>query len=80
MTSAMTYWRDKAGLSPNLRPYDLRGTAITRLMMAGGGLKHIATTFGWSLRYAHQVIEDYVALVPEVADEVGRLLARQNGT
>jgi hypothetical protein len=41
-------------------------------MMAGGGFKHIAMAFGWSLRYAHQVIEDYVALAPDVADEVGR--------
>jgi len=46
--------------------------------MAGGSLKHLATVFGWSLRYAHQVVETYVALVPEVADEVGRLLAAQN--
>jgi integrase len=79
MASAISYWRDTLGLPAELRPYDCRGTAISKLLMANGSLKHLSSTFGWSIRYAHQVIENYVALVPEVADEVGRLLAAQNG-
>lgn len=73
-------WRDKAGLSSDLRLYDCRGTAATNLLRAGAKLSHIAATFGWSLRYAQNVIESYAAVAPEVADEVLVLLANRNRT
>ncbi len=73
-------WRDKAGLPPDLRLYDCRGTAATNLLRAGAKLSHIAAVFGWSLRYAQNVIEAYAAVAPEVADEVLVLLAARNRT
>lgn len=77
IASAVDYWQKKAGVPEDLRLYDCRGTAVTKLMMAGGDLKELATTFGWSLRYAQNVIENYVALVPEVADAVLVKLTRR---
>ncbi|MFQ1699316.1 hypothetical protein ACJ5NV_01845 [Loktanella agnita] len=53
-----------------LRPYDLRGTAVTQLLRAGCSLNQIAVTMGWGLQHAAYVIENYAALVPEVSDEV----------
>jgi site-specific recombinase XerD len=73
-------WRDKAGLSPDLRLYDCRGTAATNLLRAGAKLSHIAAVFGWSLRYAQNVIEAYAAVAPEVADEVLILLSARSRT
>lgn len=73
-------WRDKAGLSDDLRLYDCRGTAATNLLRAGCKLSHIAAVFGWSLRYAQNVIEAYAAVAPEVADEVLVLLAARSRT
>ncbi len=65
--------RDDRRLVPTreeLRPYDLRGTAATELLRAGCSLNEIAVTMGWGQRHAANVIERYVALVPEVSDEV----------
>jgi site-specific recombinase XerD len=73
-------WRDKAGLSADLRLYDCRGTAATNLLRAGAKLSHIAAVFGWSLRYAQNVIEAYAAVAPEVADEVLVLLSSRGRT
>ena len=70
-------WREKAGLPDDLRLYDCRGTAATNLLRAGAKLSHIAAVFGWSLRYAQNVIEAYAAVAPEVADEVLVLLANR---
>ncbi len=63
-------WRDKAGLSDNLRLADARGTAATTLLGAGCELAEIAAHMGWSLRYAAQIIEAYAAVAPEMADEI----------
>ncbi|WP_237401087.1 tyrosine-type recombinase/integrase [Rhodovulum sulfidophilum] len=52
-------WRDKAKLSDDLRLYDARGTAATRLLNAGLSLAEIANHMGWSVRYAANVIEHY---------------------
>jgi hypothetical protein len=40
------------------------------LLRANCKLAHIASVFGWSLRYAQNVIESYAQVDPEVADEV----------
>lgn len=69
-------WRDKAGLSTELRLQDARGTAATRLLRAGCGLKEIAAHMGWSLRFAQNVIERYAAIAPEDSDGVLVLLER----
>lgn len=56
-------WRDKAKLSDDLRLYDARGTAATRLLNAGLELANIANHMGWSPRYAANVIEHYARVV-----------------
>lgn len=73
-------WRDKAELRDDLRLYDCRGTAATNLLRAGATLSQIAAFFGWSLRYAQNVIEAYAAVAPETADEVLVLLAARGRT
>ncbi|WP_177215095.1 tyrosine-type recombinase/integrase [Tranquillimonas alkanivorans] len=57
-----------------LRPYDLRETAATRLLRAGCSLNQIAVCMGWGVRHAANVIQKYVALVPEESDRVRDLL------
>lgn len=47
--------------------YDCRGTAATNLIMDGNSVEDVALHMGWSLRHAYEVIENYVAMVPEVA-------------
>lgn len=74
-SEAVRQWRDKAGLSAELRLQDARGTAATRLLRAGCSLKHIAAHMGWSLRYAANVIERYAAVSPDDSDEVLTILA-----
>ncbi|MEM9044917.1 MAG: hypothetical protein AAGC81_09480, partial [Pseudomonadota bacterium] len=54
--------------------YDTRGTAATSLIMDGNSVEDVALHMGWSLKHAYEVIENYVAMVPEVA--VHRQIAR----
>lgn len=63
-------WRDKAGLSRDLRLYDARGTAATRLLNAGLSLAEIANHMGWSVRYAANMIERYARVSPDETDAV----------
>jgi len=63
-------WRDKAGLSDELRLYDARGTAATRLLNAGLSLAEIANHMGWSVRFAASVIEHYARVTPDETDSV----------
>ncbi|HCQ56545.1 MAG TPA: integrase [Sulfitobacter sp.] len=72
-------WRNKAGLTPNrlgydLRLYDARGTAATRLLRAGLSLAQIAGCMGWSLRTAAAMIERYAQVSPDETDAVLTLL------
>lgn len=71
---AVSSWRDKLHLRPELRLYDARGTAATRLFQAGAELREIATHMGWSIKHAAEVIERYVALSPEMTDELAMKL------
>lgn len=73
---AVSQWRDKLGLRRDLRLYDARGTAATRLFMAGADLKEIATHMGWSVKHASEVIEHYVALSPDMTDALAEKLAK----
>jgi integrase len=78
---AVSEWRDKIGLRRDLRLYDARGTAATRLLAAGADLKEIATHMGWSIKHASEVIEHYVALSPDMTDGLAAKLARiERGT
>ena len=83
---AVSEWRDRINaaarkavrpepIRAGLRLYDARGTAATRLFNAGAKLKEIATAMGWSIKHAGQVIERYVALHPDMTDELGDKLA-----
>lgn len=73
---AVSSWRDSINLRRDLRLYDARGTAATRLLEAGADLKEIATHMGWSLKHAAEVIERYVALSPAMSDSLSAKLKR----
>lgn len=72
---AVSSWRDKLKIRKELRLYDARGTAATRLLMADATMKEIATVMGWSLKHAAEVIERYAALAPEMSDGIALKLA-----
>lgn len=72
-------WRDKAGLSADLRLQDARGTAATRLLNAGLTLGEIASFMGWSVRHAAAVIEHYARVSPDESDTVLAKLALAKG-
>lgn len=69
-SEGLRQWRDKAGLSEDLRLQDCRGTAATRLLNAGLSLSEIAGHMGWSLRHASNVIEHYARVSPSESDAV----------
>jgi integrase len=69
-SEGLRQWRDKAGLSRDLRLQDCRGTAATRLLNAGLSLSQIANHMGWSLRHAANVIEHYARVSPDETDAV----------
>ncbi|MTH76342.1 tyrosine-type recombinase/integrase [Paracoccus aestuariivivens] len=75
---AVSEWRDKLRIRSELRLYDARGTAATRLLEAGAELKEIATHMGWSIKHAAEVIERYVALSPTMTDSLAAKLNAQN--
>ena len=60
-SKSVKYWSRKAGVDDELRLYDARGTAATRLLKADLSLNQIAIHMGWSLRHAANVIEHYAA-------------------
>jgi len=60
--------RDRIGLRSDLRLYDARGTAATRLFEANASLREIATHMGWSVAHAAKMIETYVAMNPDASD------------
>lgn len=78
-SEGLRQWRDKAGLSGNLRLQDCRGTAATRLLNAGLSLSQIASHMGWSLRHAANVIEHYARVSPDETDAVLEKLAKAKG-
>lgn len=71
---AVSQWRDKLKIRPELRLYDARGTAATRLLWADASLKEIATCMGWSLKHAAEVISRYAALAPGMSDGIAEKL------
>lgn len=67
---AISEWRDRLGIRRELRLYDARGTAVTRLVRAGCTLTELATHMGWSYQHAAQMVEKYAALDPDMSDGV----------
>lgn len=78
-SEGLRQWRDKAGLSSDLRLQDCRGTAATRLLNAGLSLSEIANHMGWSIRHAANVIEHYARVSPAETDVVLVKLAQAKG-
>lgn len=70
MAHAVTYWRDRLGLRKELHFYDARGSACTRLILAGASLGEIAAVMGWGAKTAASMIEVYATLDPRLADSV----------
>jgi integrase len=69
---SISEWRDKLGIRKELRLYDARGTAVTRLVRAGCTLGELASHMGWSFQHASQMLERYAALDPEMSDGILR--------
>ena len=79
-SEGLRQWRDKAGLSDELRLQDARGTAATRLLNVGLTLAEIASHMGWSIRHAANVIEHYARVSPDETDAVLVKLAQARAT
>jgi len=75
--SAVSQWRDELGLRKELRLYDARGTAATRLVRAGCNLSELATHMGWSLAHAAAMLERYAALDPDMSDGILEKVKRE---
>jgi integrase len=78
-TEGVRQWRDKSRLSRELRLYDARGTAATRLLNAGLSLAEISNHMGWSVRFAANMIERYARVSPDETDAVLVKLATAKG-
>ena len=78
-SEGLRQWRDKAGLSSDLRLQDCRGTAATRLLNASLSLSEIANHMGWSIRHAANVIEHYARVSPGETDALLVKLAQAKG-
>lgn len=63
-------WKKKTSIKEDLRLYDARGTAATRLFQANATLKEIALVMGWSVQHAAKMIEIYCSIHPENNDDV----------
>ncbi len=57
----------RRGRPEHLTLYDLRGTALTRLMRHGFTIPQAAIHMGWKPSYAHKMLDIYMAEDPEVA-------------
>lgn len=61
---------------PDLRLYDARGAAATRLLKAGANMTQIATFMGWSLKKASETLEHYAAMHPDASDDLAMKIAQ----
>jgi integrase len=64
---------EKAGVE-DVTFHDLRGTAVTRLAIAGCSIPEIATFTGHSLNHVHSVLERYLKRDSKLADNAMRKL------
>lgn len=67
---AVSRRRDQCHIRQELRLYDARGTAATRLFQADASIREIAMHMGWSIPHTARMIETYVSMNPEVADSL----------
>ncbi len=76
LSRAVRRYADKAGIDPNLRLYDCRGTAVTRWVLAKWPLDDVARATGWKVATASSMIDVYarVNADPVRAKEVLNLL------
>ena len=65
----------KAGLDERLHLHDCRGTACSRLLLAGATLRELAMVFGWTPRHAAAMVESYASMNPEASDAILARLA-----
>lgn len=70
LSKSVKAWARRCGLDDRLRLYDARGTACTRLLMAGATMAEIALVMGWSVATASRMVAIYAALDPRLADDV----------
>lgn len=70
LSKSVKEWVRKAGLDERLRFYDARGTACTRLLLAGASLSEIALVMGWSIETTAAMIQVYASLDPQATDSV----------
>lgn len=75
ISEAVFEHKQKAKIRDDLRLYDARGTAATRLLHAGLSLNQIAGVMGWGLRYAARMIEKYAAISKDESDVILGMLA-----
>lgn len=68
LSRRVKWWARKLGLREELRLYDARGSAVTRLVAAGAGLDELARCFGWSSSTAAKMVETYAYLDPAMTD------------
>ncbi|MFQ8433764.1 tyrosine-type recombinase/integrase [Amaricoccus sp. W119] len=59
-----------AKIREELHPYDLRGSAVTRLVLAGVGVADLALIMGWKSETAAKMIGIYASLDPRRAEGV----------
>lgn len=60
----------KAEVREELRLYDARGSAVSRLVLSGVTVPELAIHMGWSPRTAAEMIERYAVLDPAMSDAV----------
>lgn len=63
-------WRDTLGIRRELKLYDARGTAVTRLVRAGCTLTEMAAHMGWGFQHASAMVEKYARLDPDMTDGI----------
>jgi integrase len=67
---AIHEWRDTLGIRSELRFYDARGTAVTRLVRAGCTIGELASHMGWSMSHAAAMLDRYARIDPEMSDGI----------
>lgn len=73
----ISQWRDKLGIRRELRLYDARGTAVTRLVRAGCSIGELAAHMGWKIQHAANMLDIYAALDPDMTDGILDKVKRQ---
>lgn len=63
----------------NLNFHDLRGTAATKLYLAGFSIREIAEILGWEEDTAEQIVRRYVSRTAAIEDKIRRLNEAKNG-